>query len=377
MLPSNHAPSATAPETGLGQGTPGLCAGSQRTTRRLSWRWHVLLLTLTTCVAFTGASRSRVPSEERAKRQLQIENMTDDARSQLQAQFALWQKMPEAEREKYRQFAAELKSNAELRDAFDSYTDWLASVSRPERDELRSAKNATERIVKMQSIMERQTQAGQRAAQTSYPKYGDENVLTREDFKAAIEAISQLPEVAAKLPGLRGKDDFTKQRILVPGLTHILAKGFPPASNAMDTAVEALAESKAKQKLLKINPIESRRQRMCYLLVRTLAADMAERRPELHADVGQAVLEKTFLNLEPALQDEINRAPPDEFWGLVRRRYNQSHDMPEMRAGMQLIISASPENLAQRFERLSKMPHLERPRDGGPKREERPRPRSK
>ena len=54
--------------------------------------------------------------------------------------------MPEPEREKFRSFHDELQKRPDLRASFDTYFDWLATLPRPDRDELRFAKSATDRV---------------------------------------------------------------------------------------------------------------------------------------------------------------------------------------------------------------------------------------
>jgi len=304
------------------------------------------------------------------KRQLQIESMTEEGRSQLQAQFDLWKSMPEADREQYRLFHEELKSNAELREAFESYYDWLTSVPRPERDELRAARNATERIVKMQSLVERQTQAGQHSTKAAYPKFGDPNVLTREDFKGAMQAVevvlkAELPEMVRHLQNFRAKDELKKYRNLLARLLHELANSKPAATNAMDAAMTAVTEPKTLQKLKQVKPIENQRIRMYYLLVRSLAAEITERSPDLSTDRGKRVLDETFLRLDPKLQDELTRFPPDAFWGQVMTQYSESQDLADIPPAMQMVISANVENLPSQFRQIGKwVPRPDRPRGG-------------
>jgi len=292
---------------------------------RSARRFFALAALLLLVGADDGAMREQI--------QRRIERMTPAERARLERNFRAFLALGESERDRYRKLHRDLEADAQsggkLRDLLRGYSEWLASLTPYQREEIRNETDPIARAQLVRRLRNEQREQSDRAAPRRQglmqrtPAGGLERLLLAPRLQPAdLDALTAILEedlgLNAKerqrlhaLPPRERHLHVLKQALLaeLPGP----ARGGParwPDDALLDRMIRALTTDSIRNRLLMIREPQRRRQALGLAVAGALAAEW---RPELdRVEPQEEELKSFFLGLDPARREELINLPPDE-----------------------------------------------------------------
>ena len=297
------------------------------------------------CAVLGGAAAFNLPAEVRKNRQERLDKMNAEQRAAVKVQFERFKALPESEKNRWRQFHAELKADSTgLKEELDEYILWLGTLSLPDREKIRGIPDPVQRAVAVQELRKQQARKEQ-FGQLKLPRFGEEHLLSKADFEAATLAIHRHlqqnpPNWGNGFSRMDGKNDpLSRAARMLPLLGHHLARDKDPiAQQAIDVAQEALSDRAIRTELDKTEDPKVRRYRMYVLLIRTWGASIAALMPDPNTEEGQSTLESHFHSLDAPEKEFLYNVQPDSFWNWLRASYARKNNIPLPSFGMMGVI---------------------------------------
>ena len=281
-------------------------------------RFCLASLVLLCCAAARGDALT--PEVREARRQ-EIARKSESERARLQRNFKAFRELPPAEQEWLRQFARELKDDdrgeGKLRPVMNEYHEWLLTLTPGQAEDLRREADPNRRDKQVRDLLKKQ----QELADATGTKAGakEPNVLSLED----LDAVMGIMEQAIRKFMSPEEIELLKKKHGVARHTFILDMAFRPrgvggpqpllaqwwSKEVLEAMVSAVTNPRQKNQL-RTDAARGPRFILVQLLMAGINAEYEVEHEKLKPD--QDTLERFFVQLSSAEQDEIMRLPFDQ-----------------------------------------------------------------
>ncbi len=284
--------------------------------RRVSQLCLAFLVALCCAVA---RGDSLTPEAREARRQ-EIARKSESERARLQRSFKAFRELPQAEQDWLRQFAKELKEDdrgeGKLRSVMNEYYEWLSTLTPGQRDDLRKESDPNRRDKQVRDLLKKQ----QELADATGTKAGVKTPhgMSTDDLDSVLSVVEKAihnylaPEEIEQLKKKHG----------VSRHTYVLDLAFRPGSGAGSQVMPRWWSKDVLEAMVNAvtNPVQQHQLRnkidqgakaiILQLMVAGVRAEYETEHEKIKPD--QDTLERFFVQLSSAEQDEIMRLPFDQ-----------------------------------------------------------------